>query len=111
MIHKDEMIADPQTDDLGGLRNRFQAIRGWITERRAIEVELTTALRNRKYKQFTGNYANYQLRRIGESYLYRVPLTKRGNFVPYSGKLIRLVCTGQNSFKRDFVVGVVDEIT
>ena len=53
------------------------------------------------------DYRDYRQTRVGQSYLYDVPLGKRGFLNQFAGYRVRLVCTYNGPFRKWVRVGLV----
>ena len=47
----------------------------------------------------------YLVHQVGQSFIYDVPLNKRGNLSVFRGKRIRIICLGSGAFTRWIRVG------
>jgi hypothetical protein len=52
----------------------------------------------------------YLVHQVGQSFLYDVPLNKRGRLAAFRGKRVRLVCLGSGTFTRWVRVGPVNPL-
>jgi hypothetical protein len=109
MIDESEIIEDTLQDDIGLIIGQLQSLDKWTSEKHALKAKLFEALKKKRYRKFRGHSHRYHLGPIGDSYLYRVPINKRGNLHIYRGKIVRVVCIGGYRFERDFMVGIVDK--
>ena len=72
----------------------------------SLKETLIENLKSRGYVKFLGHYKRYKAQRIGESYCYQVPATKRGHLQKFRNRLIRVVCIGSGSYTmREFMAG------
>ena len=108
MVSENALIEDKLEGKLGRLVKGFRRHETWTKEKREALEEIEQYLRGRGYKSFRGHYSRYLFQRIGDSALYKVPDNKRGYLEPYRGRWVRLICIGQDSFYRFYLVGEVD---
>lgn len=95
MIDLDHIVEDPMDDEVGLLIPPVISGTTWNAERFQKRDKLFQKLKARKYYSFVGNFQRYRLQRVGQSYLYQVPLTKKGHLKQFRGKLIRIICVGR----------------
>ena len=109
MIDREYIITDNRTDEIGVLLEGLRKASPGQSREKAREAlrELATSL---GYVFFVGNCNRYSLHRLCESYLYHVPLNKRGNLRDFRGQLVRICCWhAGNQFERNLMAGVVEE--
>ena len=105
VIMKDEFV-----DDVLALLRFLTARKGWNNEAKLNQKKLWTLLDSKDYIYFTAGYSDYIASAIGDSYLYDVPMYKRGYLSKFRGKRIRVVCVGSGSHRyRDYMAGVVGD--
>jgi hypothetical protein len=105
VIMKDEFV-----DDVLALLKLLTARKGWNNEARLNQKKLWALLDSKDYITFTAGYSDYIASAIGDSYLYDVPMYKRGYLAKYRGKRVRVVCVASGSNRyRDYMVGVVGD--
>ncbi|MEI7688077.1 MAG: hypothetical protein WCL32_23975 [Planctomycetota bacterium] len=104
-IDESQVVQDPLDDEAGRLIREVLGERS-LTRRRELRDKLVRQLKASGYIDFIGNPLNYHLRTTGQSYLYRVPETKKGNLQKLRGKLIRIVCVGSTRMDPDLMAGV-----
>lgn len=83
-------IRDPATFKLKAMLNED----GWTSTKSRLRYELVQHLQNEHYIEFEGCPYRYHITKVGESYLYDVPLYKQGFLKKYRGKRVRIVCVG-----------------
>jgi len=79
----------------------------WTSNKSALREELVSLLKKRRYVSFIGSPYKYYAQRVGDSYLYDVPLYKQGWLKRFRGKRVRIVCVGSGKYKRDYMAGAV----
>jgi hypothetical protein len=109
MISLSDMFEDRRSDEVGQAIRALRAPAAWTAEKFARAKSLNQALQNANYKMFEGHLHRYYMRGgMGFSYVYQVPFTKRGQLQVFRGKLIRLVCVGNQNFQAFFMASVVN---
>ena len=98
-------IRDPATFKLKAMLNED----GWTSTKSRLRYELVQHLQNEHYIEFEGCPYRYHITKVGESYLYDVPLYKQGFLKKYRGKRVRIVCVGSGRYKRTYMAGVVGD--
>ena len=106
MIQWPGTIADPLSDEIGGLIRKLREYAIWTKEKREAFAQLRAKLDKSGYKQFDGHPNRYGLGPLGDSYLLDVPDNRRGFLSAYRGRLVRLVVVSQSRFDRGLMVGV-----
>jgi len=110
MINKTTMLIDDFEDEVLNVLNSFRSRTRWNKAKNALRHELVALLKAKKYIFFSSGYARYQISTIGSSYLYDVPLYKRGHLFKFRGKRVRIVCTDSGSHSwRGYMVGVIGD--
>jgi len=109
MIDKDLIIADDLTDDIGALLNTLCDGTPWNTAKFGVKDTLMTRLKGLKAIKFEGSHVRYIISRVGESYLYDVPLYKRGHLARFRGKRVRIICTDTGRFSRGYAAYAVSD--
>lgn len=100
------MLTDDFEDDISTVLKSMKAVgsKKW----QASKVELINLLKAKGYVSFYSDHAHYKISRVGYSYLYDVPLYKRGHLLVFKGKQVRIVCTESGSHShRGYMAGVV----
>ncbi len=98
---------DDVNDEVGQFLKKFNQIERWVKEKHTLNTEMIKLLKKKRYIEFSGSPYRYGLQRIGESYLYDVPINQRGNLEKFSGKRIRIVCVLSGRYSRWLMAGVV----
>lgn len=109
MIDNNARIPDSLSDGVGQAISELQtAAAGKALE--IVREALVQLAHDAEYIFFEGNCNRYGLHRLGESYLYQVPETKRGNLSVFRGKLVRIACWHRGGqYNRRLMAGIVDE--
>ena len=93
MIAEEFKLPDNIKDDVNILRKKMLSLNSWNKEKYKLKESLEKLLLSKKYICFLAtNPERYRLGSIGDSYLYDVPLYKRGHLKKFRGKRIRLIC-------------------
>ena len=93
MIAEEFKLPDSIQDDVNILRKKMLSLNSWNKEKYKLKESLKKLLLSKKYIYFAAtNPERYRLGSIGDSYLYDVPLYKRGHLKKFRGKRIRLIC-------------------
>ena len=75
-----------------------------------LKAKLINLLKANGYIFFVSNYTHYVTSRVFESYLYNVPVNKRGHLSPFRGQKVRIICTESGShFRRGYMAGAVQD--
>ena len=107
MTRQKLIINDDQADDISAILSAMTSEASWTKRKAKLKAELLDRLAERKYISFTGCHHRYGISRVGESYLYDVPLYQQGALKPFRGKRVRLVCVRSGRYKRGYMAGVV----
>lgn len=103
-------MRDEFVDDVLTLLKLLNAREGWNNEAKLHQEKLWKLLLSKGYIPFTAGYSDYIASAIGASYLYDVPMYKRGYLSKFRGKRIRVVCVGSGSHRyREYMAGIVGE--
>lgn len=95
---------------IGANLARMREIEGWTAEKRQLRRDLEAITPWFGYAGWTVDPRDYLVQRVGESFLYNVPLNKRGNFSVFRGKRVRVICLGSGAFTRWVRVGPVNPL-
>jgi hypothetical protein len=110
MITRSSILTDNFVDDVLPLLKLLNERRLWNSDAKLYKEQLNTLLLSKGYIEFTTEYSGYIVQSIGSSYLYDVPMYKRGYLLEFRGKRVRVVCVGSGEFKyRTYMAGVVGE--
>lgn len=107
MISEGAMLPDHLKDSAGLILLPMRNEGGWTTTKSRMRNELVEQLIKDKYIAFEGSPYRYHITKVGESYLYDVPLYKQGFLKRFRGKRIRIVCIGSGRYTRTYMAGVV----
>ena len=95
MIPEDLMLDDNFQDDVYPLLQQLQNSTSWNKKTHETKESLRSLLKSKGYVTIvTSNPNRYHITSIGSSYLYDVPLDKKGHLKRFRGKRVRIVCTG-----------------
>ena len=110
MISEDTVITDDLDDDVSALLQAMSDDDTWTSNKSALREELVGLLKKRRYVSFIGSPYKYYAHRVGDSYLYDVPMYKRGYLSKFRGKRIRVVCvaSGPHRYRAYMAVLVGD---
>ena len=100
MITESTMLKDIHNDDVLDVIKALNAQKSWTKEKYHLKDRLVKLLQAKDYISFYAtNVQRYKISRVGESYLYDVPLYKQGHLLSFRGQRVRVVCThsGRNS--------------
>ena len=110
MITDQTILDDDFEDEILKTLQAFNLISSWNKTKYCLKSLLIKQLNDSAYIFFRSSrgVSDYKISKIGASYLYDVPLYKRGNLSSFKGKRVRIVCveTGSN-FWRGYCAGVV----
>ena len=110
MITESTMLVDDFKDEVLSILKPFNARAGWDKTKQALRRELVALLKTKNYVFFSSGYNRYLISTIGSSYLYDVPLYKRGHLSKFRSKRVRIVCTDSGRLSwRGYMAGVVCE--
>ena len=109
MILEDLMLDDDFQDDIYPLLQHLRNSTSWNKKTHEIKESLRSLLKSKGYVSIvTSNPNRYHVNSIGSSYLYDVPLDKRGHLERFRGKRVRIVCTGSGKHTwREVMAGLV----
>jgi len=110
MITESTILIDDFEDEILTILEPFNARKRWDKTKHALRHEFVSLLEAKEYISFWSGPTRYLVSRIGSSYLYDVPLYKRGNLSKFRGKRVRIVCThtGNHSWRK-YMVGIVGD--
>jgi hypothetical protein len=108
MISQGEMLEDPRTDEIGVLLKQLAEIRTWTRHKRKLKEQLLVALKRHGYQFFWARFRSYKIRRIGDSYLYKVPPKAVSDLECFRGKTVRIVRVGSSRFDVELAAKAVD---
>jgi hypothetical protein len=105
LISLEHVLPDLCEDILGAKIHRLQTIDRWTAEKRKLQRDLEVMS---PYFGYIGLWVDpraYLVYQVGQSFVYDVPLDKRGNLSVFRGKRIRIICLGSGAFNRWIRVG------
>lgn len=106
VIQPEEMIADTKDNLIGGLAAKLRHTPGgWSPTKEHMRQHLERLTCMHGYEGTLLDYRDYQLTRVGQSFLYDVPISKRGFLSQFSGQRVQLVCTYSGPFRKWVRVG------
>ena len=108
-MYKENEREDPLDDDIGAIITKLLNRTTWTAEVERNRTELCKLLVKRKYIYFRGHPYRYGLTtmtRVGQSYIYSVPLNKRGHLKPFRGKDVRIVVVDSGRYDRGLMAGI-----
>lgn len=94
LIDLNHVHADTFDDVLGAKIRRMNSITRWTAEKRRLQRDLEAMSPWFGYVGWRVDPRTYLVNCVGESFLYDVPLNKRGNFAMFRGKRVRVICLG-----------------
>lgn len=107
MIDTNLILDDDLSDASGLIIEAMQNEDGWTSTKNRLRDQLIQCLHGEQYIAFSGSPYRYHASQVGLSYLYDVPLYKRGFLSRFRGKRVRIVCVGSGRYKRTYMAGVV----
>jgi hypothetical protein len=110
LIDLRDVRPDPFDDILGAKIRRMQKIEGWTSEKRRLQHDLEAMSAWFGYVGWTVDPRTYLVHQVGQSFLYDVPVNKRGNFAIFRGMRVRVICLGSGAFTRWVRVGPLNPL-
>jgi hypothetical protein len=108
MIHLKEIKKDNYLDQIQPLLRKLQKKERFDRESRAIKAQLCSLLKKKQYIRFSGNAERFIISKVGDSYLYDVPVNKRGHLSVFRGHRIRIICIASGRhFYREYMAGFI----
>jgi hypothetical protein len=105
-----KILRDEHVDDALVLIRKLNAASGWSKEAKLHQHQLRELLESKVFINFWSSSSRYLVSKIGESYLYDVPMYKRGLLSKFRGKRVRVVCISSGSHAdREYMAGVVGD--
>ncbi len=104
------MLPDTATDFIGDKLTRFRSIATFSAAKKQLRHDLAVMSPYFGYKGWWADPRDYRLHRVGESFLYEVPVGKRGRLAQFQGKRVRLFCLWSGAFRRFILVGPVSPL-
>jgi len=110
LIDLRDVHPDPFDDILGAKIRRMQSIEDWTSQKRRLQGDIDAMCSRFGYVGWTVDPRTYLVHQVGQSFVYDVPLTKRGNFAIFRGKRVRIVCLGSGALTRWVRVGPLNQL-
>jgi hypothetical protein len=110
LIRLEHVLPDQYEDILGAKIHRLQAIDSWTAEKRKLQRDLAVMSTYFGYIGLWVDPRAYLVSQVGQSFIYDVPLKKRGNLSVFRGKRIRIICLGSGAFTRWIRVGPLNPL-
>lgn len=110
LIRLEHVLPDQYDDILGAKIHRLQAIDSWTAEKRKLQRDLAVMSTYFGYIGLWVDPRAYLVSQVGQSFIYDVPLNKRGNLSVFRGKRIRIICLGSGAFTRWIRVGPLNPL-
>lgn len=108
VIQPQEMVLDTKDNLIGCLAAKLRRTPGgWSSTKERMRQHLERLADMYGYEGTYLDYRDYQLTRVGQSFLYDVPLNKRGFLAQFAGQRVRLVCTYSGPYRTWVRAGVV----
>ena len=108
MVKFEDIIEDEKKDEIGQKRSQVQSLVSGSKDKREALAELCDTMRRYKYTGFDADAKSYATIRVGESFIYDVPLSKTGRLMVFRGNRIRVVCVGSGKYnKRSYMAGII----
>lgn len=112
-IPADEARHDDLNDLLAARLRQFWRAQnrngGWTGELERLRREFDKICELNGYKGLMVDARDYLVHRVGQSFLYDVPINKRGKLAEFAGKRIRVVCIRDAVNQRYVRIGVVGD--
>jgi hypothetical protein len=106
-MDRDRIYVDDYQDEVRELLVKLNKLDRWTAKKYELRDSISKLLKRKRYIEFAGSPYRYGLHTIGESYIYDVPFTQRGNLAKFQGKKVRLICMYSGRFSRWIMAGVV----
>jgi len=110
MISDQTVLPDTLNDEAQPLIAELLDPVGWTAAKKEAQQKLRKMLLQKGYISFSSTYRRYLVSTVGASYLYDVPLYKKGNLESFKGKRVRVVCVASGPHtERTYMAGVVGD--
>ena len=106
-VPPNDMLPESYNDDVGFILKKLNEHKTWTKAKFSLDEELQRAIKKKRYFLFWGHPYNFHLSPTGSSYLYDVPVNKRGRLSSFRGKRVRIICMGTGQFSYLYAVGLV----
>jgi hypothetical protein len=110
LIQLNHALPDTYNDVLGEKIKRIQEIGSWTSEKRRLQHDLEVMSPWFGYVGWTVDPRTYLVHQVGQSFLYDVPVNKRGRFAAFRGVRVRIICLGSGAFTRWVRVGPINPL-
>ena len=94
MFTQDDVEKEIFDGEIGTLLKRIQKILTHTHGKTDLLSNLITLCKSKGYITFSGSAHRMFIGRVGQSYLYDVPIDKTGHLRKFRGKKIRVICSG-----------------
>jgi hypothetical protein len=99
MIRGSDLYNDIYHDQVGKLILRFNQLERWTKAKHEMSAQLRHLLSKSGYQLAAGKRNEYRLHGgTGKSYIYKVPMNKRGVLSQHRGEFIRVVCVATDRY-------------
>jgi hypothetical protein len=109
MFDIEELIPDTLKDDVSILIAQLNDRKNWNDESKEKLAKLIKLLEKKGYIFFSGSPYRYHLYQVGNSYIYDIPLNRRGHLSIFRGKKVRIVCVSSGRYSRTLAAGLIGE--
>lgn len=108
MMNRWKTLEDNHEDDSLAIIRELNSRTGWTKHAQKLQGELGELLKSKGYIRFWSTVGCFHASKIGNSFLYDVPLYKRGLLEEFRGKRVRIVCISSGlRFDREYMAGEV----
>ena len=107
MIRKEDIRKDNFVDAAFKVIRRFKNHCGTREQKKALQASLIETLAENGYESFIGTEIEFSTHKIGKSFLFDVPLSRRGPLSKFKGKKIRVVCTEKVGGKSKYMINAI----
>lgn len=107
MTESIKIIEDKINDDLSKLLSDFNSYPTWNLEKQNHLKELISYLKRQNYSMLVLKEHRYKVGKVGNSFIYEVSDKRRGLFLGYRGKSVRVICVGSGRFDRTVMVKAI----
>ena len=104
MLSGSNIYSDLKEDNVGKIICHFNQLKNWTKEKHLASSQPYKLLKKNKYLTGSGRRNDYRLHGgTGKSFIYKVPLNKRGILSAFRGDFVRIVCIGTNRYESVFM--------
>jgi len=105
-IKPEDKIRETYKGKIGKLLREIEAHATMTASKRELVDRLISTATAMGYETFSAQAGGYKISAIGDSYLYDVPVSKKGALEPFRGSRVRIMCVGSGSqASRVFMAG------